>query len=586
VFLFNIPSNSSFNQETAHKAFDNLTTIISEKHFDPNSLAAVTKYIMTDKDDCLTKVLVDLGSSVFENTDEAEFDDFSALVVLNNSLLITMMENRSEDLAPFGWQISQVEVSLYSHHQFAGMVWNPATKRKDTPKYGLGQYQLVIRLKPCVSTEDIAPCCNNKSGEGKPLIVSSTCSAFSSTPSAQRRSRHNCREMDENGGAVEEPAIPKTLPVIPSKPHCVDFNLPLAKEIVDYLTDFTFSENNFATNILWVVDGTECVTTLNASLDHLVRKKVTDTLRAHKLECCLSTTQNEHGKFLVSPQEMNLVKDLIAAYSTQYLTVIPLAIKMLTERAPTLLRRLGWSLRTEIKLAIFDEKQFRGFNYSVASGEREALYGASGFKISIPLAPLTTEIWARSGPICCNREKGYDSPRIMKDEIVTEHTAPAPGTAPYRDRALVGASLPPESVSTVENLRDSRGQRYVPLSPSARRTTAPVEEDRHVRRERPSPPTGGGRSYAGGGGRPSPREDNHRSHAGGRSYAGGGGRTASSEDEDNDHPHTGGGGRSYAGSGGRSYAGGGRATSSEDNHRPHAGGGGRSYAGGGVTGRR
>ena len=557
MLLFNIPSNSTFNQETAHKAFDNLTAIISEKYFDPNSLAKNTKYIMTDKGVCLTKVLVDLGASVFESTDAAEFDDFSDLVVLNIPQLIMMMESRSEDLAPFGWQISEVLVSLYSLHQFAGMVWNPATKRKDTPKYGLGQFQLVICLKPCVSTEDIAPCCNNKSGEGKPLTVSSTCPAFGPTPSAQRRSRNNCREMTENGGAVEETAIPKTLPVIPSKPHCLDSNLPLAKEIVDYLTDSTFSESNFATNILWVVDGTECATTLNASLDHLVRRKLTDTLRAHKLECCLSTTQNEHGKFLVSPQEMNLVKDLIAAYSTQYLTVIPLVMKMLTERAPTLLRRLGWSLRTEIKPAIFDEKQFRGFHYPVAGGEREALYGASGFKIFIPLAPLTTDLWTRSGPICCNKEKGYDSPRLMKDETMTEHTAPAPGTAPYRDRALVGASRPPEPVSTVENLRDSRGQRYVPLSPSARRPAAPVEEDRHVRRERPSPPSGGRRPAL------SPR---------------GGAVTASSEDEDDDHPYAGGGGRTHAGGGARTYAGGGA--------RTYAGGGARTYVGGGATGRR
>lgn len=544
--VFNIPSNSTFNQETAHAAFTNLTDIITETVFDPNNLAKNIKFIISQQTEAsLTKVIVDLGTAVHDNTDsEEQFEAFSTLVSYNIPQLIAMMKDCSELAKPFGWEIDQDKVflSLYNTHQFAGVGWNSVTKRKDAPKYGQGQYQLVIGLKPYLSVNGgkdgraLAPRCNNTPKEGTPFVVSTMCPAFEAAPTAVRRARGRAQQMDEDGKPVVQMLANKPLPVIPSSALLLQSNAATVTEMMEHVAANAFSTHNFASNILWAELEGKCTSELHFSFERLIKEKIFNVLRAHNLECCLSTDQNDKGKWVATPPEINLVKDLTAAYSTQYAASFPAFVEMMTDRAPTLLRENGWSMRGTPKIMVYDEKAFRGFAYSEDGGPREKLFGASSFKVCILIAPLEgVPAWEKSGPICCNKAKEYDSPHILGSDKGAEDAAPEapvtrapPGTSPYRDRALLGASRPSAAAPAAEHLRDGTGQRFVPFASSSRSAAgggraAPSEEGEFVSQ--------GGRSNRGGASSSSEIETLRRRLAelegggggGGRSYAGGGG---------------------------------------------------------------
>ena len=512
--VFNIPSNSTFTQETAFEAVSNLVDIISENIFRPNNLAKNVKFITSrETGACLSRLLVDLGLMVHDNTEEHEFDDMSALVMMNISEIIKMLASTSDLAKPFGWQIDQIFFSAHNVHQFAGVTFNPVT-RASTPKYGKSQSQLIVWLKPYLSKDSgadglaLVPCCNNSPKEGTPFVVSSMCPNFQAPASAVRRARNRAPQMDENGIVVEEQLAAKPLPVIPSMEEILKTNDVTANEMLKYVQDNFCSPNFFTTYILYVERDGKCVTTLNISFDALVKDKVYNILRTANLECCMSTKQTDDERWVATPPEITLVKDLIAAHSTKYACALPAFMELLTDRAPTLLAATGWNPRAVPEYTLYDETTFRGFRHN-PDGTRQPLNGDSCFKICIPIAPLKDAPAWRSGPLCCNASKKdkqgnpYAVPHILGAETVSDQMqteAPAaptsPSMQPYRQRALAGAAQPTTPVSSNNLLRNASGQRFVPFT---------------------QPP----RSAAGGGGRTAPPEEEEFVSQRGRSNRGG-----------------------------------------------------------------
>jgi hypothetical protein len=551
ALTFNIPSNSPFDQATAHQVLDNLTSVIAETNFDPNNFAKNIKFIIVkETGDCLSKMLIDLGQVVYKNTTEDEFDQVSLLVFYNIPQICKMLQGMSDHIAPFGWTIDKVLFSGYSHWQFIGNGYNQETGKKDLPKFGQEQCQLVIYLDSYLSEDGgkdglaLVPRCNNTPKEGTPFEVSSKCAAFEA-PTPVRRVRgggRGARQMDEDGADVAPVIVSKELPTIPSTEEVFKSNTTTVEQMIKHVNDNGFSSSHFSRFILWATRGEECTTMLHLSFGKLIKEMVYETLRTYKLLSCFSTEQTDQGKWIATPQEQNLVKELIAAYSTRFMSSLPDFMETLKDRSPSLLAANGWAMRDNIQCTVWDPTQFRGFSYS-ESGKRDKDFGASILQIRLPLKPLEGEAaktW-KKGPICCNAEKGYDSPHSLDKSVDTSAETPeaaaaprAPqGTTPYRERALKGAAHSSAPVSAPEHLRDSVGRRFVPFVQTPRSAaggggrTTPVDEEsvskgrrfnrsdttsaselETLRRRIAELEGGGARTNAGGGG---------------RAYAGGGG---------------------------------------------------------------
>jgi hypothetical protein len=538
---FNIPSNfSSMTKKQVRDAIVRLVEEIADRVFDPNFITKTLKYIVCkETGECLTKMHFDLGAFIAKMFPDDEQLMIFALVACNVSEMCQMFSKYDELTKPFGWCIGNVYVSLYNVHQFAGSTYNPKTKSKD-PKFGQGQFQLVIRLKPFISKNNgddglpLSPRCNNTSKEHTPFLVSSNCPEFLVPSPQQRRGRGGGGAlMDEAGNPVVEKPRYKEPPVMPPYETLLESSVTLKEKMMTWATEHAFSGTNISNNILWAEKKSgECTSELHFTFGRFVKTTVGDMLRAHQMESCLSTEQDEKGNWRASPQERNLAKDLIASCSTQILAAFPDFMNALNDRAQHLLRENGWDTRAPPYVTLYNPKAFRGYS------EGEPIYGASDLICVVQLKPLMTKEWMKSGPICCNTDKKKESPFIVDSaDKAPPHEAPT-GVSPYRERALVGAALPtPPPPPPV--YRDRTGMRCtLPSSGGGGGGGAPLsEEEEEFEHPRRRAHAGGGGGGGGGGGR--------------SSYAGGGG---------------GGGRSSYAGGGGgggrSSYAGGGGAAPS------------------------